>query len=286
MDRTGCLVSPIAYTIFFFCCDTSMGIIALVCSVIFYIYFFSSDSSNSNTDSNTDSISVSPSHSHIDSQKTIATTTQSQIKHSVSARELQELTSNGFATRLEITKNCFPEKKLNHENIKNLLLKNGVQYFYHFTDECNLDSIRKHGGLISWASCEKHHVQIPSAGGDELSKNLDRKFCLQDYVRLSFCKDHPMAYRLKIEGKRLVLLKIKIDVAMWNDTLFSNMNATDLRHSHGGSIIDLQNVRFDAVKKSYVSKEDEDFKYHQAEILVKTVVPIEFIVNLDSPEYL
>ena len=182
---------------------------------------------------------------------------------------------NDSPLRLSITKNLFPTKKENSESIRQLLASHGIRYFYHFTDESNLDSIRKYGGLLSWKSCNTYGVEIPSPGGD-----------LQDYVRLSFCEDHPMAHRHKIAGKRLVLLKIKTDVALWERTLFSDINATDSNHHAGGSLYDLKRVNFVAVKKTYVSRDDNDFKHHQAEILVKTVIPIEYIVNLDNPIYL
>lgn len=188
--------------------------------------------------------------------------------------------------RLAITKNLSPAKKVNHEGFRRELLGHGITCFYHFTDERNLENIRKYGGLISWYSCAKHEIGIISAGGDDLSRNLDVRYNLQDYVRLSFCRDHPMAYKHKLAGKKLVLLQIKIDVALWEETLFSNMNATDNEHSHGGSLNDLKQIDFAAVKKNYVSRDDEDFKYHQAEILVKTAIPKEFIVNLDNPIYL
>ena len=188
--------------------------------------------------------------------------------------------------RLAITKNLSPAKKINHESFRQELLGHGIRCFYHFTDVRNLENIRKYGGLISWSSCETHDVEIPSAGGSDFSRRLDMRNNLEDYVRLSFCNDHPMAYRLKQEGKTLVLLKIRIDVAEWEGTLFSNINATDVGHSHGGSLSDLQKIRWAAVKRNYVSREDEDFKYHQAEILVKTAIPKEFIVNLDNPIYL
>ena len=153
-------------------------------------------------------------------------------------------------------------------------------------DESNLDSIRKYVGLLSWKSCNTYGVDIPSPGGDLQSRQLDMKYDLQDYVRLSFCEDHPMAYRHKKDGKRLVLLKIKTDVALWERTLFSDINATDSNHHVGGTLYDLKRVNFVAVKKTYVSRDDNDFKHHQAEILVKTVIPKEFIVNLDNPEYI
>ena len=188
--------------------------------------------------------------------------------------------------RLAITKNLSPAKKINHESFRQELLGHGIRCFYHFTDVRNLENIRKYGGLISWSSCETHDVEIPSAGGSDFSRRLDMRYNLHDYVRLSFCDDHPMAYRLKQEGKTLVLLKIRIDVAEWEGTLFSNINATDGGHSHGGTLSDLQKIRWSAVKRNYVSREDEDFKYHQAEILAKTAIPKEFIVNLDNPIYL
>ncbi|MBQ7342209.1 MAG: DUF4433 domain-containing protein [Alistipes sp.] len=188
--------------------------------------------------------------------------------------------------RLSITKNLCPTKKVNSEDFRHLLISHGIKYFYHFTDERNLDSIRKYGGLLSWKSCNTYGVDIPAPGGDIQSRQLDMRYNLQDYVRLSFCEDHPMAYRHKKDGKRLVLLKIKTDVALWENTQFSDINATDGNHFCGKALNDLKRVNFVAVKKTYVSREDKDFKHHQAEILVKTVIPKEFIINLDNPEYL
>lgn len=223
-------------------------------------------------------------------QTTIIQPISSQIKRpahpQVTVCKSPTLSNDWLATRLAITKNLSPVKKINHDSFRRELLGHGITCFYHFTDVRNLENIRKYGGLISWSSCDSHEVEIPSAGGSDFSRRLDMRYNLQDYVRLSFCDDHPMAYRLKQEGKTLVLLKIKIDVATWEDTLFSNINATDVGHSHGGTLSDLQKIKWGAVKRNYVSRDDEDFKYHQAEILVKTAIPKEFIVNLDNPIYL
>ena len=92
-----------------------------------------------------------------------------------------------------------------------------------------------------------------------------------------------MAYRLQQQGIPLVLLKIDIEVATWKDTKFSNINAADSNHSHGGNISDLRKVDFEAVKRNYVSRDDDDFKTHQAEVMVKTFIPAKYIINLDSP---
>ena len=159
---------------------------------------------------------------------------------------------------------------------------NGIQYLYHFTDRRNIPSIKSHGGLFSWYYCKKNNITIPCQGGDYDSQELDKKYGLEDYVRLSFCDDHPMAFRLQQSGSDIVVLKIKVDVALLKDTLFSDINAADKLHTHGGKLEDLKKVNFNATKRNYVRKDDIDFKPHQAEVMVKTFVSKKYIINLDS----
>lgn len=125
------------------------------------------------------------------------------------------------------------ELKENWQSFKQVLDDNHVRYLYHFTDVRNIPSIKKHGGLLSWYYCHTHGITIPCQGGDYDSRELDKKYGLEDYVRLSFCDDHPMAYRLKQSGSNIVILRIKADVALLKDTQFSDMNAADKRHTHG-----------------------------------------------------
>lgn len=167
------------------------------------------------------------------------------------------------------------------DEIMRTLRNNNVVCLYHFTPRINIQSIKNHGGLYSWKYCDKNKLNIPEPGGDQLSRALDMRYGLEDYVRLSFCIDHPMSYRLR--EKDLVLLKIKIDVASLKDTLFSDINATDTNHHHGKTLQDLQRVDFSAIKRTYVRKDDDDFKTHQAEVLVRTHIPLEYIINLDNP---
>ncbi len=159
---------------------------------------------------------------------------------------------------------------------------NGIQYLYHFTDRRNIPSIKLHGGLFSWHYCKKNNITIPCQGGDYDSQELDKKYGLEDYVRLSFCNDHPMAYRLQQSGSDIVILKIEVDVALLKGTLFSDINAADKLHTHGGELDDLKRVNFNATKRNYVRKDDDDFKPHQAEVMVKTFVSKKHIVNLDN----
>lgn len=172
------------------------------------------------------------------------------------------------------------ELKDDWQDYKKVLDENGVRYLYHFTDIRNIPSIKRHGGLLSWYYCKKHDITIPCQGGDYDSRELDKKYGLEDYVRLSFCDDHPMAYRLKQSGSNIVILRIKVDVALLKDTQFSDMNAADKRHTHGKRLEHLKMVDFEATRMHYLRSDDPNFKPHQAEVMVKTFIPLKYIENI------
>lgn len=109
---------------------------------------------------------------------------------------------------------------------------------------------------------------------------MDSYHGLSDYVRLSFCTDHPMKWVLEQKGYNMVLLRVKIDVACLEGTLFSDINATDNNHRHGGTLDDLKRVNIPATQENYVSKTSPIFKQHQAEVMVKTFIPLE---NIEMP---
>jgi len=197
--------------------------------------------------------------------------------------EVHELIQKKELSKYEKLLVGFAQKKENHIQFQSYLTKNGVSYFYHFTDRRNLESILKHKGLYSWKYSLDNNIPITYPGGDDQSKILDKRHGLEDYVRLSFCDDHPMVWRLKCAGYDLVLLKIKVDVAWSKDTLFSDINAADSLHSHGGTFEDLKRVDLKATRMHYVSKSDPSFKKHQAEVMVKSFIPIEYITNLNNP---
>ncbi|MDR2653507.1 MAG: DUF4433 domain-containing protein [Prevotellaceae bacterium] len=173
-------------------------------------------------------------------------------------------------------------KKDNWQEFQQVLIRNGITTLYHFTDRTNISSIKKHGGLYSWYYCDKHDITISYPGGDELSRQLDIRYNLQDFVRLSFCNDHPMMWRLQQNGRNLVTLEVKVDVSYFKNTCFSDINATDSDHTHGSNLQDLKRIDFMAVKRKSVSREDADFKTHQAEVLVKTCIPLEYITNIND----
>lgn len=172
------------------------------------------------------------------------------------------------------------ERKPDWPAFKQVLDMNGISCLYHFTDRRNIQSIKRQGGLFSWYYCLTHNIVIPNPGGDEYSRGLDAYYGLKDYVRLSFCEGHPMSYRLKKSGAEVVILRISAEVALLRGTLFSDINAADKYHRHGGSIADLNRVNFNAVKRLYVYRTDSDFKAHQAEVMVRTFIPARYILNL------
>ena len=178
--------------------------------------------------------------------------------------------------------------KSDAQEIVNFLRNNGIYYLYHFTEASNLPLIKSRKGLYSWSYLLSHDMKIPSPGGNDTSRGLDRDKGLEDYVRLSLCKSHPMAYRIHQESEgraNLVLLKIKLDVTMFESTRFSNVNATDKRAKIGSDLEFVEdNLDFEAIALDWCWGSDPRHKLRQAEVMVKTFIPSKYIINLDNPE--
>lgn len=176
-----------------------------------------------------------------------------------------------------------PSKSKDAVEIAQHLANNQITYFYHFTSRKNLALIKQRGGLYSWRHLERQSWSIPVAGGDSLSRQLDSKYGLDDYVRLSFCEDHPMSFRLRQKGEDIVLLLISPKVAQLSGVLFSDRNAADKSHKRDGGMIGLRLVDIAATKRRYLSKTDPDFGPHQAEVMVPRHVDLKYILNIDNP---
>lgn len=166
-------------------------------------------------------------------------------------------------------------------------------YLYHFTDRLNIESIKKYGGLYSWGYLEKNKIPIPRPGGDETSRKLDtRHRDLSDYVRLSFCRYHPMRNRLIRNGYNLVLLKIDSSI-IGETSLIANQNATKNDVSIISATEYFENndysdfLNFEAIDNNGTfTYRSDSYNSQQAEVLIKTKVPLEYILNIDSPEIL
>ena len=91
-----------------------------------------------------------------------------------------------------------------------------------------------------------------------------------------------MSYKLQQEGEEVVLLEISPIVAVLKETIFSNINATDKFHRQGKQLDDLKLINFDATKLHYLKRTDENFKLHQAEVMVEKFIPLKYIFNLEQ----
>lgn len=177
------------------------------------------------------------------------------------------------------------EKKSNWQEFKTILYQHKIVKLYHFTDRDNLESIIKNGGLYSWKDCERKGIKIAKPGGDQLSRDLDRRDDLQHYVRISFTTQHPMMFVAMRDGRvsNPVILEIDPEVIYWQDSKYANMNATRNEANRGNTLEDFKKIHFQSVKaRSHFDLAEEEQPYFQAEILVKNFIPLEFIKNIGN----
>ena len=170
-------------------------------------------------------------------------------------------------------------------NVYDLLIENGIQTLYHFTDRANIKSIIENNGLYSWKACEQKGITISKPGGSDTSRSLDSYRGLENYVRLSFTRDHPMMYVAKKEGRISdpVILEIDLSVVSRYGTLFADRNATKngviIKEGYEGA----KNIHFQTVKRTdYFNIDSAEKEFYQAEVLVKGMVPISCIKNIES----
>jgi len=175
-------------------------------------------------------------------------------------------------------------KKSNWQDFQKYITDNNIVIsLYHFTDTRNIESIRGKGGLFSWEYCQKNGIYIPAPGGNELSKSLDIRYNLQNYVRLCFVNDHPMIFKAKDDGriKSHKVLEIDFEVIFWDKTIFADRNATSNVVTFGGNLNNFKNIKFDIIRRgNYLNLQPNEKPFYQAEVLVYEKIPIEFIKNI------
>ena len=192
---------------------------------------------------------------------------------------LAQLLADIDSLKVDTSSNSLDKKK-SKLGIKEYINSNNIKALYHFTAASNLESIRKLGGLFSWKYLQNHSI-FYEGGGNEGSKSQDLRKHLENYVRLSFCKDHPMSFhvRNRIKGE-LVLLEIDPSILFKEGVLVSDINAADNCAKIQEAAQGLESINYPATQRTYVNREDPDFKQHQAEILVPEIVPLSFIKKI------
>ena len=182
--------------------------------------------------------------------------------------------------------NFSPSYKTDKEEIRRYLQENGIKCLYHFTEKNRIESIKKYGGLLSLKRCLDEGVAMPVREDMASTRDIDAQKNLEDYVRTSFCSKLPKIKERQEEGAELVLLKIDPEVALFEDTIYTDIEATQSNMQYGKEMDDLLKVNFQATKKEYSRPEDNDYWQRQAEVLVKGFIPLKYILNISSPEIL
>lgn len=175
--------------------------------------------------------------------------------------------------------------KNNYDEFKKLIEQHHITTLYHFTDRENLESIIKNGGLYSWADCEQKGISISKPGGSMDSRNLDKRDNLQNFVRVSFVREHPMMYVAMNDGRisNPVVLEIDPEVIYCQDSLYADRNATKNGALVGSSIDDFSQLHFNSFKaKKHFDLDADEQKFYQAEVLVKNHIPLQFIKNIGN----
>lgn len=177
-------------------------------------------------------------------------------------------------------------KKNNWQEYLKVIIESNISYLYHFTDRSNIASIQYNRGLYSWMYCENNGIRINRPGSNLMSRDLDKSKNLENFVRLSFCENHPMKFIAKKEGRISdpVTLKCDTEIILHKSTLFSNCNATKTEAIIDDSLELFASLRFDLFHKQYYDiQHDSTLKsLYQAEILVAESLPIEYVLNIDD----
>lgn len=205
-------------------------------------------------------------------------------KFSQLVRKKNKLSKNKLSpeynTEILLSNNLKEDWKI-YEDFLNIY---NIERLYHFTDRLNLESIKNQGGLFSWHYCLINNIQIEKAGGNELSRTLDRSKNLENYVRVSFVDKHPMLYTALTDGriKDPVILEIDPKVIFLRTSKCCTTNATKSGAKIGDSFDIFSSIRVDLFNKSYFDLNDDEKSLFQAEILVLEKIPLIYILNINQ----
>ena len=175
-------------------------------------------------------------------------------------------------------------KKTNWLDFQKVIQNNGITKLYHFTDKENLESIRSHGGLYSWHYCKENNIIISKPGGSPTSWILDERKGLQNFVRVSFVKDHPMLFVAQNDGRitNPIVLEINQELIYNETTRYTTQNAAKNGVSASATFEEFNSVKFPILKKRYFDLSAEEKPFYQAEILILEKIPLDCILNLNN----
>ncbi|QZE15758.1 DUF4433 domain-containing protein [Halosquirtibacter laminarini] len=164
-----------------------------------------------------------------------------------------------------------------------ILQSNGIEKLYHFTERENVKSIMDHGGLYARELLHRNNINIKNPGGDTLSYELDKMKSSEHYVRLSFCKRHPMLEEMIKKGRIQdpVILEIDVSVLKRIGSKICDQNASRRDAVIRYELETFRSLRYDLFQKTYSGLSYEEKDAYQAEVLIWEKVPINYISNLN-----
>lgn len=174
--------------------------------------------------------------------------------------------------------------KTNWQDFQRTLQQHNITKLYHFTDRANLPSIRANGGLYSWYYCQQNNITIPKPGGSPTSWILDQRKGLQNFVRVSFVRDHPMLYIAQNDGRITspVILEICVELIYKKATRYATQNAAKNGITADTTFEKFNSIKFPLLRRRYFDLTVEEKPFYQAEILVLEKIPLECITNINS----
>lgn len=155
------------------------------------------------------------------------------------------------------------------ERIKQILLDAGIDRLYHVTDGSTWKSIKDNNGLRSAGSLANREIPLGVGLGDTVSRVVDKKRNLSDYIHLSFTATPPELQAAIDAGKLInpIALEISLEVLLDFDTLFSSDSPCSSRAELGPDF-----ERIIAPKISFLRES-------RAEALIKSFIPFQSILN-------
>lgn len=171
--------------------------------------------------------------------------------------------------------------KQDFEDLYNVLNQHNISRLYHFTDKVNLKSILSNG-LLSAKEILKRGLPCKYASSKD-SRMIDKEMGLDDFVRLSFVRNHPMMHTsMTSYGLHPVIIEINPFIALMPNVFFSDRNTLRKNAQIGQNASDLKKIDFATILSDIAYYNlptlEKKIKY-QAEVIVKNRIGPEMILN-------
>lgn len=174
------------------------------------------------------------------------------------------------------------ENNFESNYMKQKLMEKEIPCLYHFTDERNIESIRKNGLLPKNMLDDIDFVP----GGNEWSIKADKNLGLDRYVHLCLFKNHPMEYlRENNDSDKRKFKWIEIDLSVLD---FPGVKYTlDVSNKSGVALLSeqeaLEQYDFEALPRldfGVPGNQKRKTNVEKYEILVPCVIPTDLITIL------